>query len=66
MMGRRTVDQSQLFYLISTLSQPHPGAFHLLRRIGIRLCESDIWLKFREKLQRPSIARSGGHRSTPS
>ena len=61
MMGRQTVDQSQLFYLFN-LEKRIPER-HLLRRInpivvGYWLSSGRSW--------RLSTARSGDHRSTPS
>jgi hypothetical protein len=61
MMGRQTVDQSQLFYLFNL--EARIPARHLLRRInptvrGHSLTFARGWS--------PSTARSAGHRSTPS
>ena len=61
MMGRQTVDQSQLFYLFN-LEERIPER-HLLRRINPIV--GRILAEFREKLE-PSTARSAGLRSTPS
>ena len=62
MMGRRTVDQSQLFYLFN-LEQRIPQR-HFLRRIDPIVTR--ILAEMRPKLEPAFIAKSAVPRSTPS